>query len=824
MSQTISFTKRPRLVRHAQLLAVLAAFALMLGAALPAAASPKDLPTQALEQIAAQHGIPRDQLSITTEERSTFPLIGKQLIDYKVMARDGRTFEISFDRANGQAANHRVAAQQEQEARAKAYGKLDPSLAQRVKNNPAERVNVAVWVAMEDPGALARGNNANPQALVAKARAAQTPAADAARGLGAQVAHAEGVPVFFAELNAGQINALSKRGDVVAIQEVPQNLSRMSDDDGGTSDRFTYVWGTATGTGARVAVHEDDGVDNSNTYLVDPVYWCDGVNTGPGGTACTTGRNIGSHATNVAGVIASTNQWRRGGAWGISAGALYSANFQSFSSVNKINDSAFWATSNADVVNMSWGGCSNGSQNYYSRWADYLMRASGDPIIISSGNGLCNGTSSPPRSPAFVGFPSLGWNTISVGSYYDNNTGVRSDDVLSAFTSYMNPTDATSGRTYEKPDIAGMGGQLIESPFQCFGVETTGIGVNDFDDSTCGTSFAAPDAAALAALIIGKQPALRGAGEAVKAILMAGATHNIVDGANYRDCSGSPVASDCRDGAGAIDADKTISGIVAPGNWRFPGSISPSSFDANGNIDTVASLTAGSPARVTIAWDSTSNCTSLTSSCGTSDVLNADLDLHVLDPNGNLVCASASWQNSAEVCDFTPSVSGNYTIRVHSYRFDANTSTWLGLAWLPSTTDDKNPLSVVTDVALGTTLTNQTNNLGQSYWDVYSNAGGGTCYGTNQTGPEKIYRVTTAQPGQLTATLSNISGFPNLGADPDVIILRAGGSPDSQNTQMVGCGDFQAVASSQPAGTYYVVVDGYLVSVANYNLNISFTP
>jgi hypothetical protein len=205
-------------------------------------------------------------------------------------------------------------------------------------------------------------------------------------------------------------------------------------------------------------------------------------------------------------------------------------------------------------------------------------------------------------------------------------------------------------------------------------------------------------------------------------------------------------------------------------------------------------------------------------------VLNADLDLSILDPNGYYVCGSASFQNSAEVCDFTPSVSGSYTIRVHSYRFDANTSTWLGLAWLASTTDDQNPLSVVTPMALNTTLTNQTNDRGQSYWDQYSDANGGTCYGANQTGPEKIYRVTTIQTGRIVATLSSITGLPNLNADPDVMILQGTGAANSLNTQMLGCGNNQAAAYNQPAGTYYIVVDGYLGSVANYSLDVSFTP
>jgi subtilisin family serine protease len=78
----------------------------------------------------------------------------------------------------------------------------------------------------------------------------------------------------------------------------------------------------------------------------------------------------------VAGVIASTHNWRRGGAFGISQ--ILSANFQSFGSATNIVNSASWAINNgADTINMSWGGCSLGDQTFFSHWVDYLVKAFG---------------------------------------------------------------------------------------------------------------------------------------------------------------------------------------------------------------------------------------------------------------------------------------------------------------------------------------------------------------------------------------------------------------------------------------------------------------
>ena len=44
-----------------------------------------------------------------------------------------------------------------------------------------------------------------------------------------------------------------------------------------------------------------------------------------------------------------------------------------------------------------------------------------------------------------------------------------------------------------------------------------------------------------------------------------------------------------------------------------------------------------------------------------------DLDLTVIAPNGGVVASSASYDNAYEVVNFTPSVSGQYKIRVKRF-------------------------------------------------------------------------------------------------------------------------------------------------------------
>ena len=139
------------------------------------------------------------------------------------------------------------------------------------------------------------------------------------------------------------------------------------------------------------------------------------------------------------------------------------------------------------------------------------------------------------------------------------------------------------------------------------------------------------------------------------------------------------------------------------------------------------------------------------------------------------------------------------------------------------TTALNNPLKGVVSFALNTTKTNQTTDMRPSFWDTYSGPAAGCAGFLNpENGLEKVYKVTTTSVGSITASLSNIVAYPGVNSDIDVIILKKSGAAINQNSQVVACGDTSAVASSQPAGTYFVVVDGFSGSVAKFNLTVNF--
>ena len=83
-------------------------------------------------------------------------------------------------------------------------------------------------------------------------------------------------------------------------------------------------------------------------------------------------------------------------------------------------------------------------------------------------------------------------------------------------------------------------------------------------------------------------------------------------------------------------------------------------------------VNAGQRVKVALVWDSNPSFDY------TSDPLNADLDLYVFGPNQGQ--ASASYDNSYETVDFTATVSGNFQIKVHKFRFDGFNE-YFAVAW-----------------------------------------------------------------------------------------------------------------------------------------------
>ena len=88
---------------------------------------------------------------------------------------------------------------------------------------------------------------------------------------------------------------------------------------------------------------------------------------------------------------------------------------------------------------------------------------------------------------------------------------------------------------------------------------------------------------------------------------------------------------------------------------------------------------------------------------------------------------------------------------------------------------------------------------------------GASCPAWDESGKELVYQITTTSTGDITATLSNING-----GDLDIFILNG-----CNSDACVAGNDATATASNQPAGTYYIIVDGYAGDVGTFDLLVT---
>jgi hypothetical protein len=268
-------------------------------------------------------------------------------------------------------------------------------------------------------------------------------------------------------------------------------------------------------------------------------------------------------------------------------------------------------------------------------------------------------------------------NVITVGGFDDFN-GSGSPYAMWGDSAYIDPYidgSFTEPGDREKPEVAAVG------------VNVTTADVTSGDDAfvgTVGTSVAAPQVSALAALLINRYFWLRTNPEAVKAIIMASATTNIEGAARLSD----------KDGVGGIDVSRALS-IFEKGGWGYkiihnildpndptnPFRGSGSSYDYTGSDFAVGNTyaRAGELVRAVICWDSNPAADFVT------DPVSTDFDLFVISPSGATVTSSTMYYNNYDIVQFTATETGYYKMRVKYYVMyppDERPDIGLGLAWL----------------------------------------------------------------------------------------------------------------------------------------------
>ena len=271
-----------------------------------------------------------------------------------------------------------------------------------------------------------------------------------------------------------------------------------------------------------------------------------------------------------------------------------------------------------------------------------------------------NGTAVAPASCAA--------NAICVGAY--TTTTVFWDT-----TSTANPVNCSKwvGGTcdLELPHVTFHGGNVTST--------SAALPANSMAGGS-GTSYAAPAATGLIALMNQQWPPLYSSWpEATRAALMASADRDVhqtndplcpTPGKTYSDYH----CPDERDGAGVPNAAR-LEQMANSGHVRKDVLFRDFSFDASGKyiFGQDVYLQQGQRLRAVLSWDVCPTTNTIPN--GSANGVHADLDLHILQPNGTLVFNAASYDGGYEIAEIVAPVAGYY-------RFEVQKFGWQDCVWL----------------------------------------------------------------------------------------------------------------------------------------------
>jgi len=223
--------------------------------------------------------------------------------------------------------------------------------------------------------------------------------------------------------------------------------------------------------------------------------------------------------------------------------------------------------------------------------------------------------------------PGKGLNLITVGNYVDSSSTINST------SSYLDPASKNA-----KPEVAA-----------------PGTSINAGGITMTGTSQAAPHAAAMAADMLSGNSVFVSRPYLLKAKLIAGAIDSITGGTDKVGSGGIDFIGSYYNGYSVYH-----SGSNAYFNTvDAQDGVSDSTITRQFNIDAVKCK----KARFAISWATRGTYTY--ANVGTA--IGTDFDLTVLNPSGTLIGSSVSIYNSFEAVSFSPSVSGNYTVKINRY-------------------------------------------------------------------------------------------------------------------------------------------------------------
>lgn len=600
-------------------------------------------------------GADRGAPEIVAQRTLRLPYSGRELTAVKTFdPRTGESKLLAFEK--GIEVDHRELLAAEEEARFAAIGSLLPSLASRLDAGEAGRIKVLMRFSIEEPFLdKSRIRSAADEArftLAARA-AGERLVARAASLLDEKLSRlgvtevrvqARSGPFVAVELPAEAVRQLSRDRGIGFIglyeQEQIKDAPTITESLPTTRTDFLHAAGDK-GAGVKIAVLEE-GYPTVSIACFNIVALHDYA------------EQTSSHLTFSPGLIG--NRYNAGACNGSWTGYAPEASVVMANSDDWV-DSFEWAKAQGvTVITMSWHNFSeetSGSLSSRDIFFDYWTTQPPYPIVFTSAGNQA-------ASSAFAS--GKGYNIMGVGNVLNDDDTDRCLDTMSASSSFIDPTSPHGDR--EVPAIASPGTShaLLGSTFG-------------------GTSAATPVTAAIAADLQSRNTALKSWPEALRAILLATANYQGADGQNWTQ------SLDGKDGTGmtnayfaGLTADVRETSTTPQFRAHDYGTMTNASF-SGGYLTKIwkAKVTnTSSRVRVALVWNSK---VAAINGDPSSSTLDADLDLSVLAPNGTTIASSTSYDGSHEFVEFTPTVTGDYTIKVRGVTVPASFARYYAVAW-----------------------------------------------------------------------------------------------------------------------------------------------
>jgi hypothetical protein len=529
--------------------------------------------------------------------------------------------------------------------------KIEKALSDKLaKMGPQDTVTVAIWVNSEGIPPMSRDvastNSVNAvaaeKAFTAAIKSRQKPVVDSLIAKKATIVYeSTNAPVVFATVTKAHVKDLEVRADVLQVAEEQSNYE-LHTNTATPSVLAPPAWPYINGANAgKIAIVEPDGIVNNNPYLRFGGYWkplSPMVNLYAG------------HATTCAGMAQSLHTTYPGVAKFTAGPTILSANTISWLDSNMTAASDWAINSGARILSNSWGGtglAAPTSLSYMSKYFDYVVRNRAVTVVFSSGNSNASG--------GYIQNPALAYNGITVGSYNDQQTGwIPGDDDMSYFST------SRDGYFALKPHVVAAGAHNAGRTSNGVGIKSLSTASPWYGDRGVGTSYAAPQVAGEASMMMNASPSLKSWPETVKAVIMATADHNIEGASRYSD----------KDGAGGInvlEATKLVRTNTF-GSAKYGGrSVTNTSMSSPLYLP-YFTATGGQKVRVAIAYDSYVSGTNYA-----YDTLNSDLDLDMQKWTGSAWVADYtlgySWssRDNYEILEFNAPATGYYRPVVRKY-------------------------------------------------------------------------------------------------------------------------------------------------------------